>query len=109
MDEKGVAEKIEITVDGFVVDGESVVLERAGDLVDGKKVADIVEDETREPLEDVQIADAVFGGDVLVENRVEDARKVIRLNRGALGQKGRHRESAESHVVLKRRIGRKIL
>ena len=52
-------------------------------------------------------ADAVFGGDVLVEDRVEDARKVIRLNRGALGQKGCHRESAESHVVLKRRVGRK--
>ena len=95
-----ITEQMEVAVDRLVVDGESIFQKGSGNAVDGEQVADIVKDELRQSLEEVYVTNAIACRDVLVEDRIENAGKIVILQRSILGQQHRGRESSESHVVL---------
>ena len=100
-EQERITEQIEVVVDRLVVDCESVFQKGSCNAVDGEQVADIVKDEFRQSLEDVYVTNAIACRDVLVEDRIENAGKIVILQRGILRQQHRSRESSESHVVLK--------
>ena len=100
-----ITEQIEVAVDRLVVDGESIFQKCSGNAVDGKQVADVVKDELRQSLEEVYVANAIPCCDVFVEDGIENAGKIVVLQRRVLGQQHRGRESSESHVVLNGDVG----
>ena len=76
---------MEVAVDCLVVDGESVFQEGSGNAVDGEQIADIVKDEFRQSLKEVYVTNAIACRDVLVEDCIENAGKIVILQRGILG------------------------
>ena len=103
--EKRLAERVDVGVKRGVGNGESFAFEHSDDLVDRKQIPDVVEEKLDDSPERCGVAVAVPHHDVFVEDRVEDAGKIVVLRPRSVLKLRSEGKSAEAQEVVEHGMG----
>ena len=100
--EKCFAKRVDVCVYRFPGNGDSFGLECAGDTVHGKRVADVVKDESDDAFKKRAISETKSGKRVFVDNRIKYRGKIVNARCFVRAKRRYERKSTKSHILGER-------
>ena len=97
--EKGFAKRVDVRVYRFSSNGDSFSLERASDAVYGKRVANVVKDESDNAFKKCAIPEAKSGKRVFIDNRIKYRGKIIHTDSLVRAKRRNEWKSTKSHIL----------